>query len=235
MDVSSIARPFAAAFLLSLASCQTLPQPAPAGPPPLRTVAALLADELVGAAERRLPLGSMQVVIGDVIGLDSPAVPSAQPAAQDMPGRAMLDPSEAFSRSLERELAIALSTHLYVFESPEVLAGEPFSQETPPETLESRTERLGATHVVVGTWSREREGLEISLRLVDLESQLIVAPARALLGYIPVELLPRILESDRPNSAVDYAIDARFAAANARAEALDMRPVQGPARFRLGH
>lgn len=231
MDASSLARLLVPAFLLPLAGCQTARQPEPAEPPPLRTVVALLADELAGAAERRLPLGSMQVVVGDVVGLHTPQEPSAQFAS----GQDTLRDAAAFSDSLERELAIALSAHLYVFESPEVLAGDAFTKDAEQEPLESRAERLGATHVVVGTWSREREGLEISLRLVDLESQLIVAPARALLGFVPAELLPRILESDRPASAVDYALEARFAAENTRADALGMRPVKGPARFRLGN
>jgi len=79
---------------------------------------------------------------------------------------------------LEHELVIALATRLNVIESEhdDVLA----SGNATPAAVPSAESILarGATHLVVGDYVRERDLLQVNLRLVDADSRLIVAAAR---------------------------------------------------------
>jgi len=79
---------------------------------------------------------------------------------------------------LEHELVIALATRMNVIESEHDDAlsnGNSVPASAPnAESIMAR----GATHLVVGDYVRERDVLQVNLRLVDAESRLIIAAAR---------------------------------------------------------
>ena len=153
--------------------------PATRAPEPLAPFDAAIADlthQLVATAASRTAVGSMRVVVDRI----EPAEPATGELAR-VAGRELA--TDAFSDVLGAELTEALSLELHVF------ADGPGD-----ESLAERAQRLGATHAVVGSWIRDRGQVDVSLRLVDLGSGLIVAPARVRFGYEAVDAYERVLK-----------------------------------------
>jgi TolB-like protein len=122
-----------------------------------------IAERLVQSARERADLRQLRVWVAE-IRETRPKTTRASATGDDLIGL-----------QLEHELVIALATRLNVVES-ELL--EP-TQDTPAKNVlgESAAAR-GATHVLVGDYVRQRDVLQITVRLIDANSRLIVAAAR---------------------------------------------------------
>jgi hypothetical protein len=124
-----------------------------------------LAERLVLTAKERADLRQIRVWVAEIRETRSqPTVPTANGMPADLIGV-----------RLEHELVIALATRLNVVES-ELL--EPGLVTTARAALGESAAQRGATHVLVGDYVRQRDAIQITLRLVDADSRLIVAAAR---------------------------------------------------------
>lgn len=166
----------AAPLVFAAAGCSAPRAVVDAPAPPLSQVAAGLAAELVDAAGARASLSSMRVVVGDL-----------------SPGEGLWDDEDWAAGSEERleslgsvlrhELQLALAARM------NVLAGT-------AESLDP-TAPFAPTHQVSGSIAPVGDDLELVLRLIALDSDVIVAPARGRLPFalgdlradeLPVEL-----------------------------------------------
>ena len=129
-----------------------------------------LTDGLVTAAALRVPLASMRVLVDRLEPLGGRQDEDSG-GPNDLAGELMFPPA------LERDLRLALASRLYIFDEPQTTNAIGSSA----RSLNERAADLGATHAVLGDWVATQRGIELSLRLVDLESGLIVAPARTVL------------------------------------------------------
>ncbi len=136
---------------------------------------AALAEDLVRTAELRTDTSRVKVV-----------VTGFQPAERDVTafGSASLQRmrDEAIGEKLVHEFVMALANRLNLIET-ELLEGASPSRGA-DETAFVRAH--GATHVLAGTWVRREDVLDISVRLIEVDTRLITASAQ---GVVPLKAL----------------------------------------------
>lgn len=123
-----------------------------------------LAERLVQTARERADLRQIRVWVAEI---HETRPETTRASMQETP-------DDLIGLRLEHELVIALATRLNVVEA-ELVEPPPAS---PRAALGESAAARGATHVLVGDYVRQRDALQITLRLVDAESRLIVAAAR---------------------------------------------------------
>ena len=135
-----------------------------------------LAERLVQTARERADLRQIRVWVAEI-----------HETRPETTRASMRDaPDDMIGMRLEHELVIALATRLNVVESEIV---EPALATPARATLGESAAARGATHVLVGDYVRQRDALQITVRLVDAESRLIVAAARGAVKLAEVGLL----------------------------------------------
>lgn len=138
---------------------------------------AALAQELEGRASLRSSLGSARILVEDL------------EAIGPRKGRhrfAILDEEDlrAVRDTIRYELEMALGNRLNILDPDAAMAAEEPAGDG--VNAASLRQRLGATHAVVGTFVRNGEVVDISLRLVDLRDGWIVATAeRRIPRFVP--------------------------------------------------
>ena len=157
-------RALVAAALLTLCGCASAPRHDADLEPDLAPSVATLANQLIDVAERRAGLTSMRVVVGDLVPVGGPSLDGDWTAGA---GPRL----GALELLLRQELELALASRVNVIG----VEG----------ALEQVASPFGATHAVVGTLAPSGSSLEMTLRLIALDTQLIVAPAR---GRLPIGL-----------------------------------------------
>ena len=133
-----------------------------------------LAERLVQTARERADLRQIRVWVAEI------------QQTRPQTTRATATPDDMIGLQLEHELVIALATRLNVVESEFV---EPSLAPPARGALSEGATARGATHVLVGDYVRQRDVIQITLRLIDAESRLIVAAARGEVKLAEVGLM----------------------------------------------
>ena len=138
---------------------------------------------LVDAAQARFNVGSMRVWVYEIHETGpEPVVAVARYGVQPHHG------GDEIGVALEHEFTIALSNHLYLVEAEFYT---PLLGRTSGATQGDLAAARGATHLLVGDYQRKGSELLVSVRLVDVESRLIVAAAS---GVVPLAELGDFLD-----------------------------------------
>jgi len=135
-----------------------------------------IAGELVHAVEVRTDVSRMRVLVHEVL-------EGREEAPYALRTQTTTAQSAQLARELEHELVLALSSRLNLLAVDQAERG---AQAAPQESMQSRAERFGATHALVGEFVREGDDLLVTVRLIDTENLLIVGVAR---GLVPLESL----------------------------------------------
>lgn len=143
-----------------------------------------LVDELTELAGLRIPLGSVRVIIDEPVPV-RPKSARFRPAAQGERDR------RATQAAVRFELEMALGNRMNVVGAGDLATGPLDGSATEvaaPEndSLAQRAARTGATHALLGTFVRDGDDLDLSIRLVEFDSEWIVATARRkIVGFMP--------------------------------------------------
>ena len=143
-----------------------------------------LVDELTELAGLRIPLGSVRVIIDEPVPI-RPKSARFRPAAQGERDR------RATQAAVRFELEMALGNRMNVVGAGDLSSGslegaatEASSNERP--TLAQRAARTRATHALLATFVRDGDDLDLSIRLVEFDSEWIIATARRkIVGFVP--------------------------------------------------
>ena len=137
----------------------------------------LLVDELVEFARQRVELSQMRVLVKEIHELRSAPATVREAAAPVRHG----DP---ISEVLEHELVIALASRVNVVES-EFTA--PAVTKASAVTLSDVASTYGATHLLAGDYMRSDDQLVVTVRLIDVDTRVIVAAARGKVNCVELE------------------------------------------------
>ena len=150
-------------------------------------------EELVDNLEHRADAGSLRVLVYEIHATspDNPHV-SRGGNQECAPGHSHGD---GLGSLLEHELVVRLSSHLNVVESEHAAPRDEEEHEEEHEEVGLRTfaEHYGANAVLAGDYMTVGDQVVLTLRIVELQSMLVVAAARAVL---PAESLTVLLEDD---------------------------------------
>ncbi|MEM9381338.1 MAG: hypothetical protein AAGB93_15400 [Planctomycetota bacterium] len=144
----------------------------------------VLVDDLSERAGLRIPLGSARVIIDEPVPI-RPKSARFRPAAQGERDR------RATQAAVRFELEMALGNRMNVVGAGDLASGALESPATevagrPEQSLAQRAERTGATHALLGSFVRDGDDLDLSVRLIELDSEWIVATARRrITNYVP--------------------------------------------------
>ena len=144
----------------------------------------VLVDDLSERAGLRIPLGSARVIIDEPVPI-RPKSARFRPAAQGERDR------RATQAAVRFELEMALGNKMNVVGAGDLASGPLESPATevarkPTQSLAQRAERTGATHALLGSFVRDGDDLDLSVRLIELDSEWIVATARRrITNYVP--------------------------------------------------
>lgn len=166
-----------------VAACSSAPSSREA--PALRnTTIDQVANDLLEVTERRAALRGVRLHLRGIHALTGSKITAAGASSHD---------EDLMAAELEHRFLIALSRRFATVE-PEFF--QPDSVQMPNAGLETVSDELEITHVVVGDYEYKRETLTVRLRLVDVKTLLIVAASR---GSLPL--------SDFSDQAVSYLTD----------------------------
>lgn len=158
---------------------QTVPQPESAD---IAFEVGALAQELGDRAQARIALGTARVLVDNLVALRAPGDRFRQAGME----KRDLETTHA---TLRYELEMALGNRVNLVGAEGLPGAAPRSSD-----LEARALRTGATHAIRGSFVRGRDDVEVSLMLVDLSADWVVATARrhirnfepnAFIGAIP--------------------------------------------------
>lgn len=181
-----------------LAACVTPPR-VPATAPDVDDAVASIAQHLVDAAELRIDPSAMRICVPPLEMRD------ATPGAPERSASELA----ALRAALQHELVFALSERLHVVDGS--VTGE--APQPDDEDLAALVERTAASHALLGHALRTEGELHVAVRLVEADTGLIVAAARA--DLTTASLVERGAMAWRPAPA-----------APAPRELLDRPPVQ---------
>lgn len=160
--------------LVAAAACSSRakkPEPAPS----MENSVTTISQQLVRVAELRTDLRSMRTCI-HTFREESPAPETGVRRTAAVSGEARI------GQALEQEFMLALANQIYVIDS-ESLGGEALAD---TETAADTCSHAGASHVLIGSYVLHGAELELSVRLVDTDSHVIIAATR---GNVPVPAL----------------------------------------------
>ncbi|MEM9802177.1 MAG: hypothetical protein AAGA20_17765 [Planctomycetota bacterium] len=159
-----------------------------------------LADDLAQRAELRIPLGVVRVVVDDPVPV-RPESARFRPTEYDEPDR------RAAQAAIRYELEMALGNRMNVVGASDLTDGLAAPASVSTQSLAARASRTRATHALLGTFVRDGDELDLSVRLVELDSEWIVATARRRIrGFAPHSFheplgapVPAAAESEQPS------------------------------------
>lgn len=138
-----------------------------------------LAGDLSRKAGLRIPLGSARVLIDD-------PVPIRPKSARFRPAQYGQQERRAAQAAIRFELEMALGNRMNVVGALDLSSDvkEAAAPAAPP--LSVRAERTRATHALIGTFVKDGDEIDLSVQLVELGSEWIVATARRkIVGFVP--------------------------------------------------
>jgi hypothetical protein len=166
-------------FLLSSACAATPVEPSSAAG--VQETVEGLSVELVDLASRRVDMSTIRATILPFRGDGTASTAVTNPVA----GSAPIDHVDA---ELRREFELALANRVHLVEP---ISSGPESSATQPESAPS-----AASHALVGNYTVRDDKLVLSVRLVELESSLVLSAAR---GELPLSWFsPKALAQLRP-------------------------------------
>ena len=136
-----------------------------------------ITDSLVETAELRTDIRTLRVCVHWIHELNPPAGSRTMDIVMGHGGGA------AMELQLHQLFIDSLSNRLHVIEF-ELAEGE--NPEVMSSGMKALVETFGVTHLVVGDFVRRRHELDVSIRLVDADTLLIVASAS---GVVPIAAL----------------------------------------------
>jgi hypothetical protein len=155
-----------------------------------------LAERLVQSARERADLRPMRVWVAEI---RETRQETARVSVRESSG-------DVLGLRLEHELVIALAARLNVIESE---VGEAELTAGAGAALGERAAARGATHVLIGDYVRQRDRLQLTVRLIDADSRLIVAAARGevRLGEVSLTGIDRLArDADDPELTAFAAV-----------------------------
>ena len=177
--------PLTLAFFPGLGACAATVYEPP--PPEFEESIAAIADRLVETAKLRTDLRGIRAQIYEMHPASTDASAAAQPVADERR-------AQRIGRALEAELVLQLASRIYVVDD-----------QTGGRGL-GEAERFGATHVLRGDFVLGDDELMLIVRLVDVDTRLIVAATR---GSVPLRDLDRAVETPMAVAAAPpIAVDA---------------------------
>lgn len=152
---------------VAASSCNSTPQQADSYSA-LQEAVTEIANRLIEAAELRIDMRTVRVCVHE-IGADPMESRAMAASSLTVPG------DDWVGRELQKEIVVAIANRLNVVDTELGRMNAPDLRKT---TLHDAAKHFGASHFLVGDYVSRGDEVILSLRLVDSESNLIVAAAR---------------------------------------------------------